>query len=211
MTIPIARFLTEFQLLPASVRSIVLPGEPSQEDATSAPSPEELLAAQLAEAREAGHADAEMEAVAAWAEREAALQAAYADSLQAERASWVNREGQALAARFAEALEQLEHRIADATAAVLAPFLPEAVARRALDDLRTAIGTLLNDEDGPPIVVAGRADLVASIERAFSGRARLRFEPDDAPDVVVRAGETEIRSALSAWAQNLATLWDADA
>ncbi len=210
MTMPIARFLTEFELFPAPSGPILLPGC----DAEPAPptlSPEEILAAQLAESREAGRVEARAQAAVTQAEREAALQVTHAAMLEQERQAWVDREGQALALRLTERLDALESRIAAAAATILEPFLPKAIERRALDEVRAAITRLLDNDDAPSIVVTGRADLVRSIERAFGNRAGFRFEPaDDQPDVVVRAGETEIRSALAPWSLLLADAHGAD-
>lgn len=210
MTLSLARFLQEFELRPPTDQAILLPDQASDLQPAPEPSPEEMLAAQLAEAREAGRAEAAREAAATQVQREETLRAAQLQALQAERAAWCESEGQSLASGLRDAVAALETRIAGAVAGILAPLLPDMVARRTVDELRQAVEVLLSNENEPMILVSGRADLVSVMERHFGRVSRVRFASSDAPEVAVRAGDTEIRSELVAWAQHLASLWDAE-
>ena len=208
MTIPIARFLTEFE--PHPTPALIGRAAPALREATPEAAPPDVGLAEIEAARREDHRAVVAALEASFEARESALRASHAEELAAERLRWAETEGGALASRLAERLDLLENRIAAAAAAILEPLLPQALSQRTVDELRAAVLSLLANDDGKPVVIAGRADLVEAVRRSLGDRAGIRFEPADTPEVTIEAGDAAIHSSLQAWADGLAATLGAE-
>ncbi len=147
------------------------------------------------------------EAEAEHAADRAALETDFAERLAAERASWAEREAAALASTWRDCYGALEEMLAEATAAVLEPFLDEAARASAIAGLRSAIVSLTTGGSGAAIAVSGPQDLVEALRKALdaggSDTQQMSFTASDACEVTVVSDSSTIRTRLGDWTRTL--------
>ena len=203
MMSPIGLYLAEFTprtALPAvSGSGFPRPRIPDHEDLLAV----DAEAVQLEQARGEAFAAGVASAEALVAIRAAALESRHAEHLAAERQRWAEAQGATLAKSLEDGLAQLEHKLANALAEILEPFVRASLRTKAVAELRDALETLLANGTGAAITVSGPADIVESLRTAFAGKATLNVLAADSPEVTVLAGDTVIRSQLQAWASGL--------
>ncbi len=120
--------------------------------------------------------------------------------LGVERVTWASREAEALAAKIAVGLQEMETYIADTTAMLLKPFLTEAIRQRAVSDLVQTIGEVVFKNEGVALEIAGPEDLLQLLREKLSSRnMALLFTPSEGPEVRVVAGQTILETQLAAW------------
>lgn len=159
-------------------------------------------------ARASGFASGEAAAKAALETRLAEQREAHARELVAARQAWVSGEAQRLAERLAASLGDLEARLADAASRALAPVLRAEVARQAIADLSAELELLLAKEAGIAVTISGSEDLIEALRGRLAdelaGKAlSVTYQPSNAPDVRVVAGQTILETRLGAWAAKI--------
>ena len=194
MAIPLARFLVEFG------RDEPAAAAPDLEPVAPPPAPAaEALAARTEEAFARGEEAGRTAAEAEFRDRLAALQAEYEQSLKDRRAAWTAEQAEVLADKVALGLKQLEAGIADPLAAVLRPFLANALRSQVLEGLCGAIATLLAEGRHAAMRISGPEDLLDAVRaRLGAFPASVEFQTSDAVDVSVRTGTTHIESQMRA-------------
>jgi hypothetical protein len=196
--VPIAAYLAEFgcnRSEPAAAAS-----EPRSPGRTS---PEEL-AAKLDEAHQRGFESGQRAALAVLEEKLQEERAAFARQLAAERRNWEVREADVLAERLAEGLRELQTKIAETTARVLAPVLKADVRRQAMEELMAELETLLNKTAGVAVTIAGPEDLASPLRERFSARGcDITYLPNNEPDVCITVDQTVLETRLGSWARKI--------
>lgn len=158
----------------------------------------------VAEAVSAARSAAESEHAARIEELRKEHEAAMARALADARSAWAAEEGERLSTGIADAIDQIESSLADATARVLVPFLATAARRLAVEDLTGRIRQILRDGSPAAIRITGPADLLAALEMQLGDlSSAIAFEPADAVEVTVRADRTIIASQIGAWVDQL--------
>ena len=198
MISPIGSYLAEFRQFSAST-AIPMPPPIAHEDGEDEPEPSDPIEGQIEAARRDGAAEAGHRARLAQDAALADLEARHAAQRDNDRARWVESESAVLAAALERGLTELETRIADSLADVLAPLLPEFATAKAVEGLREAIATLLSDDEHRAIEVSGPADLIGALSRACGDRPGIAFTTGAASEVTVRAGDTRIQTQLQRW------------
>jgi hypothetical protein len=137
----------------------------------------------------------------------AALETDFVERLAAERASWADREGAALASALRDGYGALEEMLAEATAVVLEPFLDDAARASAIAGLRSAIVSLTIGGSGAAIAVSGPQDLLEALRKALdaggSDTQQMSFAVSDACEVTVVSDSSTIRTRLEDWTRTL--------
>lgn len=126
--------------------------------------------------------------------------------LEAERATWVHEEGDRLALLFGSAIHSLEATIADAVARILKPFVLEASRHKMVDDLVSAVQTLMKGESSSLVEVRAPDDLLHELRMKLIGFPTIEFIQTESPDVTIVANQTIVESQLAAWAERLNSL-----
>jgi hypothetical protein len=194
--VPVASYLTEF----GACDDVAPPPAAPERDAEAT----DDMAARLEAAHAKGLESGEAAAMALLEAKLQEQQAAFAHQLAGEREAWVAREAEALAARLDAGLRELEARIADCAARVLAPILTAELRRQAIVGLRAELDTLLEREPGLGIAISGPEDLMHALRDHLAGKScAVTCTPWAEPDVRVTAGATVLETRLGAWAAQL--------
>lgn len=120
--------------------------------------------------------------------------------LSAERDAWVSQQGAEICQRLANGLVELESRIAESAARILAPFLVEELKRRAVADLLQAVETILSSGADGGLSISGPEDLLQAIRNGLAERQlALAYVPNEACDVRVTLGQTVLEAGLESW------------
>lgn len=185
--IPVASFLKDFSECPPKSVGI------SAEDIAE-------MSAQLDAAREegrlAGREEAQAEAIAHLAQREAE----FATQVRAQREVWCANESAVLADAINKGLEGLHDAVVVQVASALKPFLTEEVRKKAVAELAVAVGALLAKEPDVGLEVVGPADLVKSLEGKLSSHAgSISYASASFCEVEVKVGPTVIATRIGAW------------
>lgn len=211
----LARLLVDFDAPRAATVTpfaSLAPGEPANAAAAS-----EALAAARAAGLEEGRADAAAEAAARLAEQAAEHETRLVSELAQARALWAQAEGEALAARVQAALAHLRDEVEEGVAAVLRPLAETGAAREAARLMAGEIARLLGagaaPEHGPPLEIAGPADLIDAVRDALdrdprvgpgpSAQGRIRFVEAEGVDAFARLGRAGVETRLAAFARAL--------
>jgi hypothetical protein len=204
---PVAPFLSEFGTAAPARRDV--PFVPFGADRTANPAIGAKAEAERIEAaRASGFASGEAAARAALEATLSALREAHARELVAAREAWVSGEADKLARQLATGLEDLELRLADATARVLAPHLRAKVARRAIDDLHAELSRLLADGAEVSVTISGPEDLLEALRGRIADQlagkaASISYRTSDQPEVHIVARQTVLETRLGAWAAKI--------
>jgi len=157
-------------------------------------------AARLEQARADGFESGRAAGEVALDARLAEQRAAFERQLAAERKAWACQEGEVLAQRLSAGLKEIEAKIADATARVLAPFLTAELRRQAVADLRRDLEILLAKEAGIALSISGPKDLLDALRSQLAdGLGAIAYLPNEACDVRVSAGQTVLQTRLEGW------------
>ena len=192
--VPVASYLTEFGA----------GGDACRRCASAAPEAAEDAAARLEEAHARGLESGKAAAMALLDAKLEEQRAAFARQLASERQGWVAREADALAARLATGLRELEVRIADSAARVLAPILNAELRRQAIAQLRADLEVLLTRDPGLGIAISGPEDLLHPLREHLAGKAcAVTYTVSAEPDVRIAVGPTVLETRLGAWAAKI--------
>ena len=205
---PVAPFLSEFG-----------GAAPARRDAPFAPFGSEAGAAgksaragsmvdRVEAARASGFASGEAAATAALEATVAGLGEQHALELAAAREAWVRGEADNLAHQLAAGLRDLETRIADATARVLAPLLRAEVVRQAITDLNSELARLLANAADVSLSISGPEDLLQALRVQLADQlagktVSVDYRQSEEPDVRIVAGQTVLETRLGVWAAKI--------
>jgi hypothetical protein len=203
MPIPATALLVEFPsgaALPLESGGRAGPGAKAE--------PERTAEAAFAEGREeglaAGRAEERARAEAEFRTRLDEAHAAFDARLAQERAAWAAAEGASLAERLAEGLATLRSGVEDAVAAILAPFVEDALRTHAVAALREALAPILSAGASPSLRISGPGDLITALRDALGPAAGAAvLEPGEGPDVRVVADRTLLETQLQAWSARI--------
>lgn len=197
MTSPIARHLIQFRLRDTDASTNFLPMHSNPRKAT--PSLEDN-AEKLRVLEE--RTRQEMKEIAD-REREAALalqRMQFEERLAFERRMWVQEEAEKLSSQWIRALQEIEGRLAESVAQVIAPFLSEALRKQVLDELKEALAVLLSSPSHKVISISGPQDMLLEIEaRLGQNVPSLEYVANSEPDIRVVSNGTVIETQLNAW------------
>ncbi len=158
----------------------------------------------IAEARQAGFAEGQAAGQAAMEAALEALRETHALERATERQEWAEQRAADMAQLAQTGLAALEADLAATLAEVIQPLLSQAARAKALADVRETIETLMRGDAGALIAVSGPADLAEPLRAAFAEQPSVEVSHAETFEVVVRAGDTTIRTHLQTWAENLA-------
>ena len=128
----------------------------------------------------------------------------FEERLVAQRSLWVSEQGAGLAERIDRAFETLSTDVGDAVAAILAPFVEEALRARIVEELLRTLEKVLKGGRPTTLKISGPADLLNSIRQALGeSSAAVEFETTNDVDVRVVADRTMIETQLEAWLQRI--------
>jgi hypothetical protein len=132
--------------------------------------------------------------------RLAEQQALQARELAAAREAWAQQEGARLAEQLAAGFGEIEARLADVAARVLAPFISAELRGRAIAHLVESLKVLQAQEHGAAVKIAGAPDLLEALRARLDGKVEnVSYHPSQAPDVQVTVGQTVLETRLGAW------------
>jgi hypothetical protein len=205
---PVAPFLSEFGVAAPSHRGGVFVPFAAEERSAGNAVRGESEADRIEAARASGFADGEAAARAALETMLAGLRETHARELVAAREAWVRAEADELARQLASGLEDIEMRIADTTARVLAPLLRAEVAKQAIADLHCELSQLLASGTEVSLTISGPEDLLEAlrgrlVDQLAGKAASVGYRTSDGPDVRVVAGQTVLETRLGAWAAKI--------
>ena len=116
----------------------------------------------------------------------------------------VGDRGHAPLGLVADALADIEQRIADQVARCLKPVLADGIRDKAVSQLSGTLGDLLRKGEYVAISVSGSEDLLASLKSKLGVQnAGLVFTPSDSTDLSVSADETILETRIAAWAAEI--------
>ena len=204
MPVPAAARLVEFKLVPP-------PPEPPRGSIQTFPrqkSPAEVAAQReterIAEAFLRGKYEGLDAARAEYETKLAEAETAFEERLVAQRSLWAGEQGAGLAERIDTAFETLGTDVGDAVAAILAPFLEEALRTRIVEELLRTLAKVLKGGRPASLKITGPDDLLDSIRRTLGdAAAAIEFEATSDVDVRVVADNTVIETQLEAWLQRI--------
>jgi len=198
----IEQYLTEFRL-DGSVK-VEPPIQPKpQKAAVEKPADDTVERIRQAEqrGRDEGRAAAQQEfELVLQAER-----ARHEQHLAGERTRWAEQQGVQLAECIGSALCEMEMRLGESVARILAPFITEALRVQVMENLRAVFMSLVSDKRNAAIRVSGPQDMLSALSAQLgeTGPA-VEFVPNDAVDVSILVGDATIETQLEAWIGHLA-------
>ena len=183
------------------------PVPPAAQRSSSAdePASPEAMAAKLAEAhargREEGLAAGRVEA----SDRHAAELAALREQAETQRQEFHISEYMEFEGAIRSGLRQIEENVGAAVTRILAPFLSEAVVKRAVDELSEAIARLSAGHSSGLIRIRGPERTLALLRERIGDLAiEVEYVEDDGVEAIVEANATQIVAELRPWAELLA-------
>jgi hypothetical protein len=203
MPVPAAARLVEFKLVP----TVEQPRAGIQTFPRQKP-PAELVAdreaERIAEAFLRGKYEGLDAARAEYEKKLAEAESAFEERLTAQLSLWAGEQGAGLAERIDTAFEALSTDVGDAVAAILAPFLEEALRMRIVEELLRTLAKVLKGGKPASLKITGPEDLLDSIRRTLGdAAAAIEFETTTDVDVRVVADNTVIETQLEAWLQRI--------
>lgn len=125
--------------------------------------------------------------------------------LQDVRARWIAEEAATLADGWKAALIDVETRLADTTAGLLAPLVGMALASKAAAELSAAVAELLAQDARKIIRVTGPSDLLDMLKaRLGETTGSIEFIPGGRAELKLVAGDTIFETQLEPWSRRLA-------
>jgi hypothetical protein len=164
------------------------------------------MSAKLAEAyargREQGVAEGRVEA----SDGHAIELAAAREQAETQRQEFLLNEYAELEGGIRSGLTQIEETIGAAVTRILAPFLSQAVVKRAVDELAKAIARLCAGGSPEMIRIRGpERELALLRQRIVDLPIEVEYVEDEGVDTVVEANATQIVAELRPWAELLAS------
>ncbi|KAB2917454.1 MAG: hypothetical protein F9K29_09490 [Hyphomicrobiaceae bacterium] len=194
--VPAFRHLTEFGATTAVQGQSDTGASRNREGADAAASVDAGIAEAYARGVESGKAAVRTECDAKLAEERTQIQS----RLSAERNAWAAQEGAELAKLLTSGLAELQGRVAESAARILAPFLAEELKRRAVADLLHGIETILSSGTDGVLSISGPEDLLRAIRDGVAGRqSAVAYVPRQTCDVRVTLDQTVIEAGLESW------------
>ena len=205
---PVAPFLSEFGIVATPRRDAPFLPFGREGGAASPGIPAETEADRIEAARASGFASGEAAAKAVLAATVAGLGEEHARELAAAREAWASGEADKLAHQLAAGLEDLETRLADATARVLAPLLQAEVARQAIADLNSELARLLGNAADVSLSISGPEDLLEALRGRLADQlagktVSVDYRQSEEPDVRIVVGQTVLETRLGVWAAKI--------
>ena len=205
MTLPIGLYLVDFgqQVMPERPTATL-----DLDDLEPAPSLDEMDTfepgfEEVGEPEVPGDAAAAEAALLALRGEMAAMEAAHAAQIESTLRQWAEQEGGPLAASIRAGLAELESRLAQTVADLLLPVLSTAVHAKTVDEIKSALGSLIAGGASSLIRVSGPADLLDALKAALGTAPAVEFTETETPEVTVVAGDTTLQSHLGDWAARL--------
>lgn len=144
------------------------------------------------------------------------LEAQFAEKLARERADaegrlararelWTLEQAEPLMRRTIQAIDGAFESLRSDLAIILAPFVSQEIARKAIDDLVGATRSAIASEDTPALTLAGPKDLIEKVARALAADnwAISIIESKDV-DVRMTIAKTTIETGVRDWIARLA-------
>jgi hypothetical protein len=182
--------------VPLAARQSPSGEEPARPDDMSA-----KLAEAHARGREEGLAAGRAEAL----DRHAAELAALREQAETQRQEFHISEYMEFEGAIRSGLRQIETNVGAAVTRILAPFLSQAVVRRAVDELSEAIARLSTGDSSGLIRIRGPERMLARLrERIADLPIEVEYAEDDGVEATVEADATRIVAELRPWAELLA-------
>jgi hypothetical protein len=205
---PVAPFLSEFGIPATARRDSPFVPFAVEGGAASTGIPAETEADRIEAARASGFASGEASARAALAATVAGLGEEHARELADAREAWVSAEADKLAHQLAAGLNDLEVRLTDATARVLAPVLQAEVAGQAIADLSSELARLLANAADVSLSISGPEDLLEALRARLADQlagktVSVDYRQSEEPDVRIVAGQTVLETRLGVWAAKI--------
>ena len=124
-----------------------------------------------------------------------------------ERLDFQMNEYGKLAEAIASGLSEVERRTADVVARILKPFLAEAVARQAVDELAANVARLAGAGQPTLMKIKGPERLLALLKQRLATLAiEVEFTMEAGVEVTVEAHQTTISTEIAPWAGLIASL-----
>jgi len=159
---------------------------------------EERLSEAFERGREEGLSAARQEAEAVRATEVAEFQ----ERLEAESLRLRQAEIAGVAETIASGLAEIERRISDSIARVLAPFVRARLANQIVDEFASAMARLRGGPSATPIVLRGHPFFLGALRgRAAELGLSVDFVEDEEAPLALEAGDTTIESLLETWTQ----------
>ena len=163
------------------------------------------MAAKLAEAHARGREEGLAAGRAEASDRHAAELAALREQAETQRQEFHISEYMEFEGAIRSGLRQIEENVGAAVTRILAPFLSEAVVKRAVDELSEAIARLSAGDSSGLIRIRGPERMLALLRERIADLAiEVEYVEDDGVEAIVEAGATRIVAELRPWAELLA-------
>jgi hypothetical protein len=156
------------------------------------------IANALREARETAAAEERTRLEALMEDRLAGQRAEMTRELEAARETWVHDEGQRIASSLAEAVTQLTTEFAVGAGNALRPLFSEAIRESILDEMRSALHSILSDPAHPIVRIEGPADLLTAFGKTQTGDISIDYVETEQTELTIITENTRIESCFAA-------------
>jgi hypothetical protein len=172
-------------------------GEPAKPEDMSA-----KLTDAYARGREEGRAEGRLEA----SDRHAAELAAAREQAETRQHEFRLNEFAELERAIRSGIKQIEDDVGGAVTRILAPFLPQQIVKRAVEELAKAIARISASTSPGLIKIRGPERVLALLRRRIVDLPiEVEYVEDDSMETVVEANATRIIAQLRPWAELLAS------
>jgi hypothetical protein len=176
-----------------------------QTSSVEEPAKLEDIPAKLAEAHARGREEGLAAGRAETSERHAAELAAVREQAETQRQEFHVNEYMEFEGAIRSGLRQIESNVGAAVTRILAPFLSQAVVKRAADELSQAIARLGAGNSSGLIKIRGPERMLALLrDRIGDLRIEVEYVEDEGVEAIVEANATQIVAELRPWAELLA-------
>jgi hypothetical protein len=183
------------------------PVRPAARQSSSAEEPpqSEDMSAKLAEAHARGREEGFAAGRAEASNRHAVELAALREQAETQRQEFHISEYMEFEGAIRSGLRQIEENVGAAVTRILAPFLSQAVVKRAVDELSEAIARLSAGNSPGLIKIRGPERMLARLRERIADLAiEVEYAEDDGVEAIVEANATQIVAELRPWAELLA-------
>jgi hypothetical protein len=184
-------------LLESGTRESTPMGEPAKPEDMSA-----KLTDAYARGREEGRAEGRLEA----SDRHAAELAAAREQAETRQHEFRLNEFAELERAIRSGIKLIEDDVGGAVTRILAPFLPQQIVKRAVEELAKAIARISASTSPGLIKIRGPERVLALLRRRIVDLPiEVEYVEDDSMETVVEANATRIIAQLRPWAELLAS------